>query len=94
MSAKISAELSRRLKEVGEASAEDELPVIVTIKKDSDLAALKEKGLKIQHAYENIDAVSGTLPAAAVKSVANLDQVQLIDFDGEAHVVTKEEGEE
>jgi hypothetical protein len=94
MSAKISAELSRRLKEVGEASTQDELPVIVTIKKDSDLAALKEKGLKIQHAYENIDAVSGTIPAAAVKSVANLDQVQLIDFDGEAHVLKKEDGEE
>jgi hypothetical protein len=94
MSAKISAELSRRLKEVGEASAEDELPVIVTIKKDSDLAALKKKGLKIQHAYENIDAVSGTLPAAAVSSVAKLDEVQLIDFDGEVHALKNEEGEE
>ena len=94
MSAKISAELSQRLKEVGEASTEDELPVIVTIKKDSDLAALKEKGLKIQHTYENIDAVSGTLPAAAVKSVANLDEVQLIEFDGEVYALKKEKGEE
>ena len=94
MSAKISAELSRRLKEVGEASAEEELPVIVTIKKDSDLAALKKKGFKAQHVYENIDAVSGTLPAAAVKSIANLDEVQLIDFDGQAHVLRKQEDEE
>lgn len=94
MSAKISAELSRRLKEAGGASAEDELPVIVTIKKDSDLTALEKKGLKIQHAYENIDAVSGTLPAAAVKSLANLDEVKLIDFDGEVHALKKEEDED
>ena len=89
MSGKINAELSRRLKE--DKPGEKDLPVIVTIKEDADLESLKTTGLKINHIYENINAVSGTLPASAVNSVAKLDDVERIEFDGEVHALEDED---
>lgn len=93
MSTKISPELSQRLSELkaeGAAASETELPVIVTIKEASDLTALKERGFKLDRAYENISAVSGTLPAAAVMPTAQLDEVEHIDYDGEVHALTQD----
>jgi hypothetical protein len=81
MSAKISKELSQQLKAAGDAS-EKELPVIITVEDSSKLDALKEQGFVVAHTFDIINAVSGTLPAAAVKSIARLDQVQHIDYDG------------
>lgn len=86
MATKISEELSQRLSEVeneAEAASQKELPVIITLKEASDLAPLEEQGLKVQRTFDNISAVAGTLPAAAVKSVARLDEVEHIDYDGE-----------
>lgn len=94
MSTKISEELSQQLKEVGEASSTKELPVIITVEENSDLNALQEKGLKIQHRFESINAVAGTLPAAAVREVALLGQVQQIDYDGEVQALSPEDDDE
>ncbi len=80
MSAKISKELSQQLKAA--AASQDELPVIITVRDSSNLDALKEQGFKVEHTFEIINAVSGTLPAHAVKSIAHLDEVQHIDYDG------------
>jgi hypothetical protein len=88
MSGKINAELSRRLKD--DKSTETELPVIITVKENADLGSLKKTGLKINHVYQNINAVSGTLPASAVNSVAKLDDVKMIEFDGEVHTLADE----
>lgn len=88
MSAKIGEELSQQLKDIEEAS-EEELPVIITVKEGANLAALKEKGLKVQHTFDIINAVSGTLPAAAIRSVARLAEVQHIDYDGEVQALKK-----
>lgn len=88
MSAKIGEELSQQLKAVKESS-EEELPVVITVRKGADLAALKEQGLKVEHTFDVINSVSGTLPAAAVKSVARLDEVQRIDYDGEVQALKK-----
>jgi hypothetical protein len=88
MSEKINAELSRRLKD--DEPPENEVPVIITVKENADLDSLKKSGVKINHVYENINAVSGTLPASAVKSVAKLDDVEMIEFDGEVHALADE----
>ena len=88
MSGKINAELSRRLKE--DKPTENEVPVIITVKEKADLDSLKKTGLKINHIYQNINAVSGTLPASAVNSVAKLDEVERIEFDGEVHALPDE----
>lgn len=94
MSTKISEELSKRLKEAGEASTTKELPVIITVEENSDLDALQEKGFKLQHRFEIINAVAGTVPAAAVGEIARLEQVQQIDYDGEVQALSPEDDDE
>ncbi|MDQ5843679.1 MAG: protease inhibitor I9 family protein [Acidobacteriota bacterium] len=88
MSGKINAELSQRLKQ--DEPTGKEVPVIITVKENADLDSLKKNGLKINHIYQNINAVSGTLPASAVKSIAKLDEVERIEFDGEVHALSEE----
>ena len=91
---KISEELSQRLKNIERAETQEELPVIVTVKKDVKLDALEKKGLKIEHSFESINAVSGTLPAAAIKAFAELDEVEHIDYDGEVFALPQEDDSE
>jgi hypothetical protein len=81
MSEKISASVLKRLDEAATAGPQREIPVIVTIKRGADLTALEQKGLTIQRTYENISAVAGTIPAAEVSALAELDQVEIIDYD-------------
>lgn len=94
MSTKISEELSRQLKEVGKASPTKALPVIITIDENLDLDALQEEGFKLKHRFDIINAVAGTLPAAAVAAVAQLKQVQQIDYDGEVEALSPADGDE
>lgn len=89
MSAKISKELSQQLKAA--ATSQDELPVIITVRDGLNLDDLKEQGFKLEHTFEIINAVSGTLPAHAVKSVAHLEEVQHIDYDGVVEALTPED---
>jgi tripartite-type tricarboxylate transporter receptor subunit TctC len=81
MSTKISNALSRRLNEARTTDPQREVPVIVTIKAGTDLAALEQNGLKIQRSFQNIPAVAGTLAAADVNALAQLDQVEKIEPD-------------
>jgi hypothetical protein len=81
MSTKISEALARRLDEVASTESQREIPVIVTFRSGGDLAALEQKGLKIQRTFTNIPAVAGTIPPAAVNTLAELDQVETIDYD-------------
>jgi hypothetical protein len=84
MSTKISNALSRRLNETATTDPQREVPVIVTIKTGTDLAALEQKGMKIQHTFQNIPAVAGTLTASDVNALAELDQVEKIEPDEKA----------
>jgi hypothetical protein len=84
MSTKISETLARRLDEVASTEPQREIPVIVTFGSGTDLAALEQKGLKIQRTFTNIPAVAGTIPAPAVNALAALDQVETIEYDERA----------
>jgi len=79
MTAKIDDELLKRLEK---AEPQQEIPVIVTVKPGADLSGLKQKGLKIEHTFDHIPAVSGTLTAAIANDVAQSDQVESIEYDG------------
>jgi hypothetical protein len=81
MSTKITAELLKRLDEAAITDPQREIPVIVTIRREADLAGLEQKGLKIQRTFQNISAVAGTIPVAEVNALAELDQVEAIDYD-------------
>jgi hypothetical protein len=81
MSAKISANVLRRLDEAAITDSQREIPVIVTIRRGADLAALEQKGLKIQRTFQNISAVAGTIPVGEVNTLADVDEVEAIDYD-------------
>jgi hypothetical protein len=84
MTTKISGELLKRLDEAAIAEPQREIPVIVTITAGTDLTALEQKGLKIQRTFQNSSDIAGTLTAAEVNPVAELDSVITIDYDGTA----------
>lgn len=58
---------------------EQELPLTT----GPDARNWKRKVCGVARAFENISAVSGTLTPAEVKDVAQLEQVESIEFDGE-----------
>lgn len=79
---KLDEALLKKIDEVEKANPQEEIPVILTLTSDADHSALEQKGLKIQHTYVNISAVSGTLTAAQAKDISRLAEVERIEFDG------------
>lgn len=87
MSAKISEELARMVEEAHAEAPEREIPVIVTITEGSDVETLSRKGLKVQRVFENVPAVSGTATATEVRELAEVHQVERVEYDGEVHAL-------
>jgi hypothetical protein len=74
--------ISRELEEAKKNAPQEEIPVIVKITPGTDLAALEQKGLKIQRTFENDPThVAGTLSAAGIDEIAQLDEVEEIEHD-------------
>jgi hypothetical protein len=82
MSSKISDQLLRQLEEAKKEDPERAIRVIVTTAAGTDPTSLEQKGLKIDHIFDSISAVSGTLTVAEVNELAKLDQVKVIEYDG------------
>jgi hypothetical protein len=82
MSGKIGDQLLKLLEEVRKEDPERAIRVIVTTAAGTDPTALEQKGLKIDHIFDSISAVSGTLTAAEIHELAQLDQVEVIEYDG------------
>ena len=87
MSPKINAELLKRFKEVEHKDPGRQISVIVSVAKGIDLTTLERKGLKIQRVFENIHAVAGMLTAAVANDIAQLDEVDKIEYDGEVRAL-------
>ena len=84
MTAKVNDEL---LKIAEAAEPQQVISVIVTITAGANLTALEQKGLKIQHTFESISAVSGTLPAAGIRALSQLDEVERIEHDSKVQAL-------
>lgn len=82
MTTKVSDELLKQVEEAEKEEPQQEIPVIVTITAGTDPMIMQQKGLRIQRIFKNISAISGTLTAAEVKELAQLDQVEVIEYDG------------
>ena len=82
MTTKVSDELLKQVEEAEKEEPQQEIPVIVTITAGTDPMIMQQKGLRIQRIFKNISAISGTLTAAEVKELAQLDQVEIIEYDG------------
>jgi hypothetical protein len=95
MASKITPTLMKRLDEIEKsktkgAAAPTEVPreirVIVEVADDVDMSELQAKGFKLNHKFENIQAVSGTLPAdkhTVERFARELRLVNSVDYDGE-----------
>ena len=61
----------------------EEIPVIVTVKKGTDLCKLEVSGLKISKRFKLVNAASGYITPEDVKKIADLDEVEKIEYDAE-----------
>jgi hypothetical protein len=87
MVTKIAGPLLQQIEEAKKTDPLQEFSVIVTVTPDADLTVLEQKGLKIQLRLENLPGASGTLTAAKAEEIAALDQVKLIEPEGEVHAL-------
>jgi hypothetical protein len=85
----MAAEVSDELRQIVQAKRKndppEDVPVIVTLSSEADVETLPEKGLKVRHSYENVAAVSGTIPAAKLDALVEASGVKRIEYDGEMH---------
>ena len=85
MATKVSDEFLRHIENAKKEDSQTEIPVIVTIRANTDPKMLEHKGLKIKHIFYSISAISGTLAANKVIELVQLDQVVKIEYDGQMH---------
>jgi hypothetical protein len=86
LTSKIDSELRKRL-EAGEP--QQDVPVIVTLSGSANRALLENTGLTVLRNFDNIPAIAGTLPLARIKELAQLEQVERIEYDNQAQEFTR-----
>jgi hypothetical protein len=91
MSEKINSELQAECENASQTEPHKQIPVIVTVNDWSRRAELEQSGLRVSNAFEIINAIAGTLTCDQVKALAELDQVQKIEFDGEVRAIRVED---
>lgn len=85
MAAEVSNELRQIIQAKKKTDPEEDVPVIVTLSTEADVEGLREKGLKVRFPYENVPAVSGTIPAGKLDALVEASGVERIEYDGEMH---------
>lgn len=85
MSQIVSPEVMVRVESATDESGE--IPVIVTFAPGTDPAVLERTGMRINRVMENIPAAAGTVAGADITTLAALDEVQRVEYDGEMHAL-------
>jgi RNA:NAD 2'-phosphotransferase (TPT1/KptA family) len=85
MAAEVSDELRRIVQAKRKNDPHGDVPVIVTLSSEADVQTLREKGLKVRRSYENVAAVSGTIPVDELDALVEAGGVKRIEYDGEMH---------
>ncbi len=84
---KIDDGLVKRLAAMKADRPEHEIPVIVTVRPGADVAAMEGRGLTVERTLGSVSAVAGTVAAHELESLAALDDVRNIEYDGEIHAL-------
>ncbi len=71
-----------------------EIPVIVSVREGTDPGRLEAVGLVVRHRFESISALSGAIAASGVADLAALEEVDLVEFDGEMRAMEGPAAEE
>jgi hypothetical protein len=85
VSQKVSPEVMARVESATEDSRE--IPVIVTLVPGTDPAVLEPKGIRIGRVMENIPVVAGTVDGADVTGLAELPEVERVEYDGQMYAL-------
>lgn len=92
MSTKLNDELTKHLEEnATSGNPQQDVPVIVTVKEWHGTAELEKHGLRIGHTFESIYAVSGTARPEAIEELAGLENVAVIEYDGEMRALPQQQ---
>ena len=84
---KISGDLIEHMEDIRQRDANGTVSVIVTLKAGANRESLQKTDLRIENVFENISAVSGSVSISGVNELAQLDEVELVEFDGEMHAL-------
>lgn len=82
MATRLGEELLNQVEQAERKEPQREIPVIVTVTAGVDPGMMQERGLAVQRVFRSISAASGTLTAAKIRELAQLDQVESIEYDG------------
>lgn len=86
ISQKLGDELIQILREKQHEDKSQQIPVIVSHKPETNLAELEKAGLKITRKHEQVNAVSGHISLRDTMRLAELPQVEKIEYDSEIQV--------
>ena len=80
---KISSDLVEHMKDIRRRDADGTVSVIVTLKAGANRESLQKTDLRVENVFESISAVSGSVSVSGVTELAQLDEVELVELDGE-----------
>lgn len=83
MEGALSKEMVALLEKAESEGQREEIPVIVTVKEGTDLHKLETLGLKISARFNLLNAVSGHVTPEGARKIADLDEVEKIEYDSE-----------
>ncbi len=83
MEGALSKEMMALLEKAESEGQREEIPVIVTVKEGTDLHRLETLGLKISARFKLLNAVSGHVTPEGARKIADLDEVEKIEYDSE-----------
>jgi len=87
MEGALSKEMVALLEKSESEGQREEIPVIVTVKEGTDLHKLETLGLKISARFKLLNAVSGHITPEGARKIADLDEVEKIEYDREMRAV-------
>lgn len=87
MEGAMSKEMVALLEKSESEGQREEIPVIVTVKEGTDLHKLETLGLKISARFKLLNAVSGHITPEGARKIADLDEVEKIEYDSEMRAV-------
>ncbi len=87
MNDKITPQVREQAERVAASGSGEGVPVIVTFVSGTDPKTLEERGLDVRQVWKSISAASGRLAPEKLSDLAALEEVRLIEYDGEVHAL-------
>ena len=83
----ISVELLNQMERTAAPNPQVRFPVIITLKADAAQDAVEQAGFRVENRFPVISAVSGSATLATLKRLADMEEVELIEEDGEVRAI-------